>query len=146
MPRTSALSAPDALDNMPAPPADLPAAGRELWEHTLRLRPAATWTQADCVLLALYVRAVLDVQRLDRQIASDGEVTTSPNGMPMVHPLVQVRARREKTLLDAANRLRLAPSSRYTARRVAELSRHASKAARASAAIEADDLLAGKKH
>lgn len=142
MPRTTNLSKPGAMLGAPEPPTDMSPAGRRLWKQTLAVRPAAEWSAADAVLLTLYVRAVLDVERLNGEIAEQGEVLSSPTGAQVVSPLVLVRARRESTLLDCSNRLRLAPSSRYTARRVGELARHAGRAQRAGAAIDADDLLA----
>jgi phage terminase small subunit len=139
MPRQTHLNKPAEALHLPAPPPGMCAAGRALWKATLACRPASEWSSADCGLLEVYVRAMLDVQRLDREIAQRGEIVSTPAGAVAVSPLVHVRSARERTLFAAVQRLRLAPSSRYTARRVGELSRHASKAHRAASALDADD-------
>lgn len=143
MGRSTSLNQPAAMRNMPAPPPGLSLAGRDLWNRTLAAKPAAEWSPADCTLLALYVRCALDVQRLDVEIAEAGETTPGRNGTPTVSPLVQVRARREATLLTTAKRLRLTPCSRYTAKDVGRLHKHATKASKAADTLESDDLLAG---
>lgn len=137
MGRTTTLNRPDAMLNAPPPPGHLSAEGKLLWKQTLGARPSAEWNASDVTLLELYVGAVLDVRRLDREIGQQGEVV---NGR--INPLVTVRSGREALLLSTAKKLRLTPCSRYTARRVGELHRHASKAANAAAALDDDDLLA----
>lgn len=137
MGRTTHLNKPSAMLNAPRPPDDLPLIGKALWEQTIGARPASEWNSADVTLMLLYVNAALDVRRLDKEIATQGEVIDG-----RINPLVTVRAGREALLLATAAKLRLAPSSRYTARRVGELHRHAIKASKAAATIEDDDLLA----
>jgi phage terminase small subunit len=109
-----------------------------LWATSISARPTAEWTPADCTLLRLYVCAALDVRRLDQQIAKYGEVVDGK-----INPLVRVRASREALVLATAKRLRLSPCSRYTAKDVGRLHRHASKARTAAATLDEDDLLAG---
>jgi phage terminase small subunit len=137
MGRTTTLNRPGAMLNAPPPPDDLSAEGKLLWKQTLGARPSAEWNRCDTTLLGLYVGAALDVRRLDREIAAQGEVVSG-----RINPLVHVRASRETLLLSVAKKLRLTPCSRYTARRVGELHRHASKAASAATALDDDDLLA----
>jgi len=142
MGRQTALNKPGAMLNGPRPPAGMSAAGVKLWESTLTCKPAAEWTPADAVLLNVYVAAVLDVERLTAEITQHGELMRGANGVPVLSPLVALRQRRETVLMMAAKRLRLTPCSRYTARRVGELARHAVKARTAAAALDDDELLA----
>lgn len=142
MPRQTTLNKPGAMLDAPQPPSHMSAEGQRVWRDTLAVRPASEWSIADTVLLGMYVQAVLDVQRLDREIAQYGELSNASSGRLVVSPLVLVRAKRERVMLDCANRLRITPSARYTARRVGELARHAGKALAAEQTAEGDDLLA----
>lgn len=137
MGRTTELTRPQAMRNAPQAPSDLPAEGRTLWQQTIGARPASEWNACDAALLALYVGAVLDVRRLDREIAKTGEVVDG-----RISPLVRIRAAREALLLAVAKKLRLTPCSRYTAKDVGRLDRHARKASAAAAVLDEDDLLA----
>lgn len=143
MGRSTSLNKPAAMRGMPEPPAGMSRAGRELWARTLTVRPAAEWHAADAQLLALYIRAAEDVERLDRQIDKEGEVVLAGNGTPLVSPLVTLRGRREAVMLAVAKRLRLTPCSRYSAKDVGRLARHAQRAQVASDLLDGDDLLAG---
>lgn len=138
MPRQTDLNKPQAMRNAPLPPPYLQANAKALWRETITARPAAEWCAADCTLLALYVGAALDVRRLNEQIARDGEVIEG-----RISPLVQVRAGRENLLLAVAKKLKLTPCSRYTAKDVGRLHRHAGKALQANEVLDSDDLLAG---
>lgn len=131
------LDKPDAMQNAPAAPAHLSTEGRALWKQTLLARPTVEWSPADVTLVSLYVSAALDVRRLDKEIAKSGEVLDG-----RVSPLVRIRSAREAVLLSTAKRLRLTPCSRYTAKDVGRLHRHANKASAAAALLEDDDLLA----
>lgn len=137
MGRQTLLNRPDAILNAPPPPVYLDTEGRLLWKQTLGARPSAEWNASDVTLVELYVGAALDVRRLNQEIAAQGEVIDG-----RINPLVTVRNGREDMLLKTAKKLRLTPCSRYSARRVGKLHRHASKAATAAAVLDDDDLLA----
>ena len=138
MGRSTNLDKPDAMRNAPEAPADLSPAERALWKTSLSARPASEWSPADCTLLALYVRAACDVRRQDAEIAKVGEVVDGK-----INPLVRIRSARESVVLAVAKKLRLTPCSRWTAKRVGELHRHANKASATAAVLDEDDLLAG---
>lgn len=138
MPRTSELSKPAAMRGMPEPPEGMSPAGRRLWKAAMSARPASQWTPADLTLLALHVAAALDVDRLSAQIAKTGEVVAGK-----VHPLVIVRAARERVLLQTATKLRLTPSSRHTGKDAERFASHARRASAAARVLGEDDLLAG---
>ncbi len=138
MPRNTNLNKAAQALHLPEPPATLSPAERRLWKTSVSARPADTWSPVDKTLLALFVRAATDVERLTVEIGRHGEIADG-----RVSPRVLVRAAREKLVLDVAKRLRLTPCSRYTAARVGELHRHATKAREAASNYEADtDLLA----
>lgn len=143
MGQSTKLNKPGAMRDPPQPPSNMSLEGQRVWRDTLAVRPASEWSIADTVLLGMYVQAVLDVARLNADIERFGDISNTKSGLVVVSPLVLVRAKRERTLLDCASRLRITPSARYTARRVGELARHASKALAAEQTAEADDLLAG---
>lgn len=137
MGRPTKLNRAEQALHLPAPPADLPAEAKALWKTSVAARPASEWSPADQTLLALYVHAAIDVRRMNSLIEREGEVVDG-----RINPRVQVRAYRERLLLDVAKRLRLTPCSRYTAQRVGELHQHATRAREVAAALDSGDLLA----
>ncbi len=141
MPRTTELSKPQALLGQPQPPADLSIAGKSMWRLIVASRPAVAWTQADAMLIAMYVRAALDVQRLDAEITMHGEVEDGK-----VSPRVKLRAMREQVLLTLAHRLKLSPSARYTAKDAGRLHGHAKRAGAALSTLDDDDELLLARH
>lgn len=135
---------------LPFPPG-LPEEQKEIWRETVNCKTADFWSRGDVPLLQLYCRAYCDIQRLDTQIAEEGEVIRNAKGNQVVNPKLVVRGFAEARLMALATKLRLQPSSRLSQNTTSkDQARKQSAAATAQAMQDGDEegdgLLAGSVH
>src|SRR5262245_54186904 len=91
------------------PPADLSAKGRQLWRDVMAIHPGSWWKPAYLPFLRAYVDAVLAIERLDGEIAKEGEVIKSKTGGCYLSPRVCVRDRERLHMMQMAVKLKISP-------------------------------------
>jgi P27 family predicted phage terminase small subunit len=94
-------------------PAELNDDHKPYWVEVVNSKPHDYFNLGDIHLLKLYCRVAADIDRLDREIASEGSVVENTRGNPIVNPRCIVRSMAETRLLSLSTKLRLQPSSRY---------------------------------
>src|SRR3546814_9519728 len=84
----SATAAVQAAQNAAQGPLDPPAHvyvqndARPFWDAVVRNRPRHRWNAADLTTAAIFARAQCDIERLQRALATDGDLTPSGPSNP----------------------------------------------------------------
>jgi P27 family predicted phage terminase small subunit len=97
----------------PVPPRSWGRSERSLWRRILASYPEGHFRDSDSADLAVYVRAVLEVEELETTIANEGRVLTDETTRRRYsHPACVLRDRACARLAAAGTKLRLHLSSR----------------------------------
>lgn len=128
----------------PFPP-ELDPRWKPYWTEVVNSRPLNYFNQGDVTLLKLYCRAAYDMDRLTKEIDSEGDVIRNAKGNPVVNPKVLVRSIAEARLLSLSAKLRLQPAARYDSGNDKKNAQKKQKADEAADHIDDDQdgLLAG---
>lgn len=100
----SATAAVQAAQNAAQGPLDPPAhvyvpeGVRPFWDAVVRNRPRHRWNDADLTTAAILARAQFDVERLQREIGTEGDLTASGTLNPK-HRLLETLTKRVATLM-----------------------------------------------
>lgn len=74
---------------------------RPYWDAIVRARARDSWTDADLILAGNLARCNADIERLQREIDSEGDVVENARGTPVVNPrhaLLETLSRRSVAL------------------------------------------------
>lgn len=100
----SATAAVQAAQNAAQGPLDPPAHvyvqadARPFWDAVVRNRPRHRWNDADLTTAAILARAQCDIERLQRELATEGDLTASGTLNPK-HRLLETLTKRVATLM-----------------------------------------------
>lgn len=125
----------------PFPP-ELNDEHKPYWTEVVNSKPHDYFNLGDIHLLKLYCRVAADIDRLDREIASEGSVILNTRDNVVVNPRILVRSIAETRLLTLSSKLRMQPSSRYDSeqdRNQSTKKRRADAAVRAMGDDDGDD-------
>lgn len=74
---------------------------RPYWDAVVRARARDSWTDADLILAGNLARCNADIERLQKEIDTEGDVVTNARGTPVVNPrhtLLETLSRRSVAL------------------------------------------------
>src|SRR3546814_6680298 len=100
----SATAAVQAAQNAAQGPLDPPAHvyvqndARPFWDAVVRNRPRHRWNDADLTTAAILARAQCDIERMQRELATEGDLTASGTLNPK-HRLLETLTKRVAALM-----------------------------------------------